>query len=465
MLSCYSKETTSSIPIYAVAAVDLPLWLEKQNSSLRNWVQRVGFQAKKGEICLVPDEDKNLFCVILGLADRDDALQVGILSSKLPQGLYSLSVEWKNDLLNCAVIAWGLGSYRFTRYKKSEPYTAQLMIPSSCDSNEVQQTVSAIFRVRDLINSAPHDMNTSHLAAAAHEVAQEFGASFNQISDVDLLTENYPMIYAVGKGSESEPQLIDIRWGNQKHPKVTLVGKGVCFDTGGLDIKSPDGMRLMKKDMAGAAHVLGLAQLIMQAKLPINLRVLIPAVENSISGNAYHPGDVLTSRKGLTVEVTNTDAEGRLILADALTEAASENPELIIDIATLTSAARIALGHEIGALFTDDEKLAEDFLRHSQLTRDPLWRLPIYKPYRAGLESTVADLVNAANPLYNAGAVNAAVFLKEFVGDTTSWAHFDIMAWNPKASSIGPEGAEANAIRAIYSFLKEKYPSSAHKKH
>lgn len=457
MLSCYSKERKSSIPIYAVTAVDLPLWLKKQNSSLRNWVQRVGFLAKKGEICLVPNEGKNLFCVILGIADRDDALQVGILSSKLPQGVYSLSVEWKNELLNCAVIAWGLGSYRFTRYKKSEPYMAQLIIPSTCDAEEIQQTVSAIFRVRDLINSAPHDMNPAHLAAAAQEVAQEYGAKCSQITGEDLVRKNYPMIYAVGKGSVSEPELIDIRWGNKKHPKVTLVGKGVCFDSGGLDLKSADGMRLMKKDMAGAAHVLGLAQMIMAAKLPIHLRVLIPAVENSISGSAYHPGDVLNSRKGLTVEITNTDAEGRLILADALTEAASENPELIIDIATLTGAARVALGFEIGALFTDDEELAEDFLKHSKLTRDPLWRLPIYKPYRAGLDSTVADIMNSANSVYTAGAVNAAVFLKEFVGDTISWAHFDIMAWNPKASATGPEGGEANSIRAIYSYLKARF--------
>ncbi len=457
MLTCFSEITSTSTPIYVLSAVDYPAWLEKQTPSLRNWAQRVGFQAKKGEICLVPKDDNDLLCVLLGIADREDALQIGILPSRLPQGVYSLSADWKESLLNCAVTAWGLGSYRFTRYKKADPYLAKLIIPDSCDSKEIQRTVSAIYRVRDLINLAPHDMSTSHLAAAAYEVAQECGAAINQITGVDLITENYPMIYAVGKGSESEPQLVDIRWGDSKHPKVTLVGKGVCFDTGGLDLKSPDGMRLMKKDMAGAAHVLGLAQMIMQAQLPIQLRVLIPAVENAISGSAYHPSDVLKSRKGLTVEITNTDAEGRLILADALTEAASEDPDLIIDIATLTGAARIALGHEIGALFTDDDALANDLMRHSKITQDPLWRMPIHKPYRAGFESTVADITNSSNAMFTAGAVNAAVFLKEFVGDAISWVHFDIMAWNPRASSIGPEGGEANAIRAVFSYLKERF--------
>ncbi len=457
MLNCFSELTASSIPIYLVHAVDFPAWLETQEPSLRNWVQRFGFRAKKGEVCLVPKSEDNILCVILGIADREDALQVGILPSKLPEGVYSLAVDWKDSLLDCAAIAWGLGGYRFTRYKKSEPYRAKLVIPASSDSSEIQRTVTAIYRVRDLINTTPHDMNTTHLAAAAQEIARECGASFNQIIGADLLTENYPMIYAVGKGSESEPQLIDLRWGNQNHPKVTLVGKGVCFDTGGLDLKSADGMRLMKKDMAGAAHVLGLAQMIMQANLPIQLRVLIPAVENAISGSSYHPSDVLKSRKGLTVEVGNTDAEGRLILADALTEAASEKPELIIDIATLTGAARVSLGHEIGALFTDDDTLANELLKHSKITLDPLWRLPIYKPYREGLESPVADISNIAIPMFTAGAINAAVFLKEFVGEGISWAHFDIMAWNPRASYMGPEGGVANAIRAIYSYLKQRF--------
>jgi leucyl aminopeptidase len=457
MLACFTDSTATTVPLYLVHPADCAQWLTQQKDSLRSWAHRVGFQARKGEICIVPATDGGISAVLLGVSDREDALQVGILPSKLPAGNYSLALDGEIHMLSCAATAWGLGSYRFTRYKSAEPYTAKLLIPSQCDAAEINQTVSAIYRVRDLINTSPQDMNTSHLAAAAHEVAQECGAEYNQIEGVDLLTENYPMIYAVGKGSESEPHLIDLHWGKKTHPKVTLVGKGVCFDTGGLDLKNADGMRYMKKDMGGAAHVLGLAQMIIQAKLPIQLRVLIPAVENAISGSAYHPGDVLKSRKGLTVEVTNTDAEGRLILADALTEAASEEPVLIIDIATLTGAARVALGHEIGALFTDDDTLANDLLRHAKITQDPLWRLPIYQNYRAALDSPVADLCNAAMPPFTAGAINAALFLKEFVGEKISWAHLDIMAWNPRATSTGPEGAEANAIRAIYSYLKERF--------
>ncbi len=457
MLACYTTSTDALVPIYLVPTSDCEAWLVSQAEPIRDWASQVNFKAKKAEICVVPAEKTGIMCVLLGVADRNDALQVGVLSSRLPSGRYSLVSEWSEPLLSSAAIAWGLGSYRFTRYKKAEPYGAKLFIPSLCDADDIQRIVSATYRVRDLINTPPQDMNTHNLAAAAHMLAEECGAEFNQIEGVDLLTEHYPMIYSVGKGSESEPYLLDLRWGKKTDPKLTLVGKGVCFDTGGLDLKSADGMRTMKKDMAGAAHVLGLAQMIMQAQLPVQLRVLIPAVENAISGKAYHPSDVLNSRKGLTVEVTNTDAEGRLILADALTEAAREEPDLIIDIATLTGAARVALGHEIGALFTDDEQLASDLLRHAEITRDPLWRLPLYTPYRPALDSPVADLCNAATAPYNAGAITAALFLKEFVSPDSSWAHIDIMAWNPRATSLGPEGGEANSIRAVYSYLKERF--------
>lgn len=456
MLSCYSTATESPIPIYVVHSADYPEWIAKQSDPLRSWAQRVGYQAKLGEICIVPSEG-GIFAVLLGTADRKDAMLLGILANKLPAGNYTLKVDWEVEQLSCAAIAWGLGSYRFTKYKSAEPSAAKLEISSICDAADIERIVSAIYRVRDLINTPTQDMNTSQLAAAAHQVAEECGAEFGYIEGVDLLTANYPMIYAVGKGSESSPHLIELNWGKKTDPKVTLVGKGVCFDSGGLDIKSADGMRTMKKDMAGAAHVLGLAQMIIQAKLPIQLRVLIPAVENAVSGRSYHPGDILTSRKGLTVEVGNTDAEGRLILADALTEASSDQPALIIDIATLTGAARVAVGGEIGAMFTDDETLAADLQRHSQKTQDALWRLPIHRPYRPGLESSIADLSSTAIPTFTAGAINAALFLKEFVGENIPWIHFDIMAWNPRATSIGPEGGEANAIRALYSYLKERF--------
>lgn len=457
MLSCYSDSAAHGTPIYLLHADDLQTWLSEQVSPIRDWAKQIGFQAKKGQLCLVPALEGGLLCVLYGVAERESALQVGFLPRLLPAGDYQLLTDWDTTVLSCAVTAWGMGSYRFTRYKAADAYTAKLVIPAICDANEISSVVSAVYRVRDLINTPPQDMNTVHLASAAHEFAQQYDATFSQIKGVDLLKQNYPMIYAVGKGSESEPHLLDIRWGKKSDPKVTLVGKGVCFDSGGLDMKSADGMRNMKKDMGGAAHVLGLAQMIIEMKLPIHLRVLIPVVENAVSGRSYHPSDVLTSRKGLTVEVHNTDAEGRLILADALTEAATDEPDLILDIATLTGAARIAVGHEIGALFTDDETLASDLLRHSFITEDPLWRLPLHKSYRQGLESSVADLSNAPSPPFTAGATIAALFLQEFVGGASMWAHFDIMAWNPRAAATGPEGGEANAIRAIYSYLKERF--------
>lgn len=456
MLTCYSDSTAPSIPIHIVHPEDLEAWMAKKDKSIRFWIESMGFRAKMGGVCIIPKATGGIDTVLLGVADRLNALQVGILATVLPAGHYSLAMEWEDEKLCLAAMAWGLASYQFTRYKRAVPYPAKLIIPDQCDAAEISRNVETIYRVRDMINTPPQDMNTHHLAAVAHELAERCGAEFNQIEGVDLLTENFPMIYAVGKGSDCEPHLLDLRWGKSSDPKVTLVGKGVCFDSGGLDLKTPAGMSTMKKDMAGAAHVLGLAQMIIQAGIPIRLRVLIPVVENSVSGKAYHPSDVLKSRKGLTVEVTNTDAEGRLILADALTEASSENPALIIDIATLTGAARMALGSEIGALFTDDETLASDILKHAKKTQDPLWRLPIYAPYRLALESTVADITNsAAIPI--GGAINAALFLKEFVGDNIPWVHFDIMAWNSLNTPTGPIGAEVNGIRALYSYLKERF--------
>jgi leucyl aminopeptidase len=457
MLACYSQSTEPSIPIYIVRTDDLLTWVSEKEHPIRPWISQVGFQAKMGEICVVPATSGGIHAVLLGVADDEDALQIGILASQLPAGNYSLAMDWNEDKLSLAVTAWGLASYQFTKYKSTLPYPAKLIIPAQCDSDEIQRNVKAMHNVRDWINTPTQDMMTHHLAAVANEIAQTYGAEYIQIEGVDLLTANFPMIYAVGKGSDSEPYLLDLRWGKSTDPKVTLVGKGVCFDAGGLDIKTAEGMRTMKKDMAGAAHVLGLAQMLMQAKLPIRLRVLLPVVENAVSGSSYHPSDVLHSRKGLTVEVTNTDAEGRLILADALTEAASENPELIIDIATLTGAARMALGNDIGAMFTDDETLAKDILDHAQKTQDPLWRLPIYQPYRGALESSVADLTNSSLTHNTGLAIIAAIFLREFVDSKIPWVHFDIMAWNVRKTAIGPEGGEVNGIRALYSYLKQRF--------
>jgi leucyl aminopeptidase len=349
-----------------------------------------------------------------------------------------------------------MGSYRFTRYKKPTKKQATLTPSANCNSERVQAMAEAINQARDLINTPANDMGPAELAAACREAAEHFGAEYTEIVGKDLLKKNYPAIYEVGKASEREPRLIDIRWGSKRHPKVTLVGKGVCFDSGGLDIKPSSGMRLMKKDMAGAACMLALACMIMSARLKVRLRVLIPAVENSISGNAYRPLDVIRTRKGISVEIGNTDAEGRIILCDALCEADSEKPDLLIDCATLTGAARTALGTDIPALFTPDDALADSLASHAKAEDDPLWRLPLWESYRDMLTSPVADINSAPDSAY-AGAITAALYLKEFVSETKAWAHIDMMAWNLKARPGRPVGGEAMAVRTLFAFLSKKF--------
>jgi leucyl aminopeptidase len=316
--------------------------------------------------------------------------------------------------------------------------------------------VESIYYVRDLINTPTDDMGPTELADFTVALGKQYAATVDQIIGDDLLKKGFATIHTVGRASDDAPRLLDLRWGNAAHPKVTLVGKGVCFDTGGLDIKPSSGMLLMKKDMGGAAHVLGLARMIMEAKLPIRLRVLIPAVENSISGNAYRPGDIIKSRKGLTIEIGNTDAEGRVVLADALTEAVSEKPDMLIDIATLTGAARIALGTDIAVLFTNSDEVAAAVSQHAEQQSDPIWRLPLFASYREALNSSIADINNSSSDSY-AGAITAGLFLKEFVPDDIPWMHFDMMAWNLKTRPGRPQGGEAMALRALFSYLSAKY--------
>jgi len=311
-----------------------------------------------------------------------------------------------------------------------------------------------VFLARDLANTPAGDLGPEELAAAALRVAKDAGADHRVIAGDDLLAENYPTIHAVGRASTRAPRLVDITWGDPAAPKVTLVGKGVCFDSGGLDLKTASGMRLMKKDMAGAAIMLGLAQAIMDARLPVRLRMLLPCVENSVSGNAMRPLDIVRTRKGITVEIGNTDAEGRLILCDALAEASTEKPELLIDMATLTGAARVALGPEVAALFCDDEGLARDLLATAGAEEDPIWRLPLWRPYRKMIDSKVADINNVAESPH-AGAIIAALYLQEFVDPGIPWAHLDVMAWNPQSRPGRPEGAEATALRALYAHITQ----------
>ena len=358
-----------------------------------------------------------------------------------------------------AVLAWLMGGYRFDRYKKTVARQtkagARLLLPKGVDGDEIGRIAQALFLARDLVNTPANDMGPADLEKVARGLARTHGAKIAVTSGA-ALSKGYPLIAAVGQGSPRSPRLIDLTWGRPKAPRVTLVGKGVCFDTGGLDLKPSAAMLTMKKDMGGAACVLAVADMVMGAKLNLRLRVLIPAVENAVSGSAMRPGDVFASRKGLTVEIGNTDAEGRLVLADALADADDQTPDLLLDVATLTGAARAATGMELPPFFTDDEKLAAGLMRHGMAVQDPLWRLPLWRGYEDTLKSRVADLNN--NPAYMyAGAITAALFLNRFVTRTTSWAHLDIPAWTDRPRPGRPIGGEANGARAIYALLKERY--------
>jgi len=456
VLTCFVKNNAEkSIPISVIASSDFPQWLEKQDNIVKNWLKTTNFRADNGNMSLLPDTTGKLIRIIFCINDLKNFFAIGSLPTSLPDGIYCFDLTNSTYSTHYAT-AWGLGAYQFSRYKKPSKIPAKLDLENISNADQVINTIESIYLVRDLINTPTDDMGPSELAGVAISLASEFSASITQIVGDDLLAQNFASIHTVGRASDDLPRLIDMRWGNEAHPKITLVGKGVCFDTGGLDIKPSSGMLLMKKDMGGAAHVLGLARMIMQAKLPVRLRILIPAVENSISGNAYRPGDVIKSRKGLTIEIGNTDAEGRVVLADALTEAVSEKPALLIDMATLTGAARIAVGTDIAAMFTNSDKLATDILKHAETQNDPIWQLPLFVGYRDSLNSSIADINNNAADSY-AGAITAGLFLKEFVPDTVPWLHFDIMAWNLKTRPGRPQGGEAMALRALFSYLVAKY--------
>jgi leucyl aminopeptidase len=446
-------DAAGAVPITALARDAYDDWLKAQPAARRTWVVQSGFRVQPGGFCLLPGEGGRLEEVLLVIDAGEPIWSFAGLPTALPPGVYRLDQGMRPGAASRAALGWCLGSYAFTRYKDNPRECARLVWPKSADEGQVMHTAEAIALVRDLINTPANDMGPAQLAEAARTLAKQHRAKCTVIVGDALLKRNYPAVHAVGRASSEEPRLIDLRWGS-RGPKVTLVGKGVCFDSGGLDLKPAAGMKLMKKDMGGAAHVLGLASLIMAEKLPLQLRVLIPAVENAVSGNAFRPLDVLQTRKGLTVEVGNTDAEGRLVLCDALTEADNEQPDLLIDFATLTGAARVALGPELPALFCNDDKLAGAILRHGSLEGDPVWRLPLYKPYRQGLDSKVADLNNISGSPY-AGAIVAALFLENFVSPGTRWAHFDVMAWNVSGRPGRPEGGEAMGLRAVYAAILE----------
>ena len=449
MHASFVKSAKSAILLHAVASKDLKSWLAKHP-----YLKASGFAAKEGELRLVPGKT-GLAAAVLGLGKSTDALALAAFSESLPDGIYRLGEVPDFCGGEKAALAWLLGLYEFSRYKKPSKRAVRLVLPPGVDGEEISRIAENVFLARDLINTPPNDMGPDELAAAAATLAKQHGAKFRTVSGA-ALKKDYPLIQAVGQGSARAPRLIELTWGNPRAPKVTLVGKGVCFDTGGYDLKPASGMATMKKDMGGAAVALAVAGMAMGAKLNLRLRVLIPAVENSVSGSAYRPSDVFKSRKGLTVEIGNTDAEGRLVLADALADADEEAPALLIDIATLTGAARVATGMELPPFFTDDEKLAADLMRHAGITGDPLWRLPLWRGYESTLSSTVADLTN--NPNYGyAGAITAALFLNRFVEKTKCWLHLDIPGWTDRPRPGRKLGGEANSARALYALLKERY--------
>ena len=423
----------------------------------RQFASRNGFAAKPGACLILPGEDGQIAQVLFALeeatAKSHDPFRPGSLPGLLPAGVYRFANAPHNARL--ATLAFALGSYRFSRYRKADAPAVRLVPPVGVDIAGITRIADAAMLARDLINTPSNDMGPEELALAAAAVATRFGASFTCIRGEEL-KQAFPLVHAVGMASNRAPRLIDFTWGEPTHPKVTLVGKGVCFDSGGLDLKPSSGMLTMKKDMGGAANVLALAQMVMDAKLKVRLRVVIPAVENAVAGNAFRPLDIFRSRKGLSVEIGNTDAEGRLILADALALADEERPQLLIDMGTLTGAARVALGPDLPPFYTNDEMLAQALARCAQEENDPLWHMPLWPPYDTWLDSKIADLTNAPSGGF-AGSITCALFLQRFVEHAKSWLHFDIFAWTPQARPGRPEGGECQAARAVFRLLGERY--------
>jgi leucyl aminopeptidase len=448
----------SATPITFVTKSSLGGIVEQLSAASRQYIEAAAFKAKPGQCLLLPSAKGGIEAVLFGIEDHSakwrDPFRPGQLPGLLPPGVYRFANAPHDARL--AALAFALGSYRFSRYRKADAVDVKLQLSNELDSEDISRMAEAAALARDLINVPANDMGPEELAAAARSLAERFGAEFSCVVGEELLANNFPLVHAVGKASTRAPRLIDFSWGDASHPKVTLVGKGVCFDTGGVDLKPSSGMLIMKKDMGGAANVLALAQMVMDAKLKVRLRVLIPAVENAVAGNAFRPLDIYPSRKGPTVEIGNTDAEGRLVLADALALADEEKPDLLVDLGTLTGAARVALGPDLPPFYTRDEKLAQDVARHAQAEHDPLWRLPLWPPYDSWLDSKVADINNAPSGGF-AGSIICALFLGRFVEPETTWLHVDIFGWTPSSKPGRPEGGECQAARAIYKLLAERY--------
>jgi leucyl aminopeptidase len=444
-----------AVAIVATDAKGLKGVVRKLGKSAEHWVQASGFSAEPGKFCLVPDAQGHLRTVLAGVASVDDVYALAALPQNLPRGTYRLSDGGLALDPTRAALGWGLGAYRFTRYRKAAREAARLLVDRPT-RQAVAPLLDAVTTVRDLVNTPTQDMGPDELTAQVKQLAQTHRGQYREWVGDALLKGNFPMIHAVGRGSHRAPRLAELSWGKAGAPHLVLVGKGVCFDTGGLNLKTSDGMRWMKKDMGGAAHAIALAGLIMQADLGLRLTLLIPAVENAIGGNAYRPGEVIRTRAGIAVEIDNTDAEGRLVLCDALAYAAEAKPDLILDIATLTGAARVALGPELPALFANRDDVAAAVLQAGRQEQDQVWRLPLWEAYTSVLDSRIADTVNSGNSRLG-GAITAALYLKRFVPDAIPWLHLDAYAWNDFDRPGRPQGGEAQGLRACFAMLSERY--------
>jgi leucyl aminopeptidase len=452
----FVDRSSSSLPIQIVGQSSWRKWLKEQSAPRRGWLESTGVTGKAGDLAVLPGRDGKAAGAVLVLSAKPTLWDFGALATRLPAGTWRLASDTAPVSPTDAAVAIGLGTWRFERYRTTKGKAgAKIVWPQGVDKARATAMIEAISMARDLITTPSSDMGPAELAGAAQDLAKAHKARIKVIVGDDLLKQNYPMVHAVGRASSRAPRLIDLSWGKESDPKVTLVGKGVCFDTGGLDLKPSTGMLMMKKDMGGAATVMAVAAMVMSAKLPVRLRLLVPAVENSVSGNAFRPMDVVPTRKGITVEIGNTDAEGRLILCDALHEGASEKPTMMVDCATLTGAARVALGTDLPALFCNDDALADDLLDAGRAVTDPMWRLPLFAGYRRLLDSKVADINNAPGVAFG-GAITAALYLKEFVPDDVPWAHFDMMAWNNSSRPGRPEGGEAQVARAIFAAIEKR---------
>ena len=449
---CYAPATAQARPLHILDKNGLAAWRATQSDAVGAWLDAHAFDGSAGSCLVLPGQDGVPAAAVLGVGDMLDPCSHAHAPRALPAGDWMPAGDPGADALRALQLGWGLGSYAFDRYRAPKPVHARLALDAA--DAEALDLLAATARVRDLVNTPTQDMGPDELEDVARGIAAAHGADFTAITGDALLEQNFPAIHAVGRASHRAPRLLALRWGDESHPHVAIVGKGVCFDTGGLDIKPADGMRNMKKDMGGAAHAIALAELVMARKLPLRITLLVPAVENAIGPDAFRPGEVIATRTGVSVEIDNTDAEGRVILGDALAYAGEQSPDLLLDFATLTGAARIALGPDLPALFSNDDALAQAWLDAGRQVRDPLWRMPLWRPYLRYLTSKVADMANAGSKM--AGSVTAALYLERFVPKSLPWAHLDTYAWNDSDRPGRPAGGEALGLRAAYGMLKAR---------